>query len=298
MDPDPVTDGPRKIAAVYAPAGVERPQTLTIVQTDDFSPPAVHTVPLLPGVEQHPWLVTSAGVGSIAVTAERWLMSIGTATSIDFSRLLPGDLEHDAIVVYGISESVHGPQRITGVELSGDYEEWVPFRCFASWEEMDSTPESVLAYRLGTWDRNEQFVHSKSSYILTARWSEEPVRTESPNDLAGCCQFEALNTGFVAITGRTPPSEYPFLELPPLVHLSRNGLTWERVTVPTFYGGYEGKEISIWVCSVQSYENGVIIREAINDFLPHATCGDDTFWSADGDLTNWRKLLAPPPGYG
>lgn len=300
-DPSPVSDGLRKIVAVYTPPDVVRPQILTILHTNGSAPPAVHSVPLTPRVEQHPWLVASSQVHSITVAADRWLMPMTTTTLIDFSRLLPGSLEHDAITVHSISDGVYGPQQIEGLELSGYCDgsdgDLLPFRCFASWEQMDTTPELVSAYSLGAWDRNEQFVLRKSSYMLTARWGEAPIRTESPINHANCCNIRVLDTGFASITHRVPPSTYPDLIYAPAVHYSPDGLTWERVAVPTRYHGFGGEELPIWVCSVRSDATGVIVREAIGNIWTIG-CADATFWSADEDLTNWRKLLAPPPGYG
>lgn len=144
----------------------------------------------------------------------------------------------------------------------------------------------------------------RSSRTPTARGSEEPIRVELPNDLAGCCTYEEpdflveLDSGFVKIIDNTPDGEYHWAEYPPSVYFSRDSQTWQRVDLPARYvGGLPVDGVEIWVCSVDSWGDGVIIRAAINDFYAVA-CGDHTYWSADGDLTNWRKLLAAPAGFG
>lgn len=139
---------------------------------------------------------------------------------------------------------------------------------------------------------------------LTAHPSEEPIRVESPNELAGCCSYEEphtfveLDTGFIKIVDNTPMNAPRGIGDSPDIYFSLDDQTWQRVDLPTRYlDGYLDDEVDIWVCSVDSWGDRVIIREAIYDFDP-VLCGDHTYWAADEDLANWRKLLAPPPGFG
>ena len=318
-DPPPVSDGRREIAATYVPQGAARPTALQIVDTDGFSPRAVHTVPLTTRTQEPPWLLRSARVQSIVATAERWLMPVTVTTRIQFSQFLPGDFEHDAVRVYEVHPSVHGAERIGGLKFFGGYYEsdtdFVSFDCFVSWARMEVTP-AALDLADENWTRENVDLGRISHHILTARWGEQPIRADPPGDSGSCCDIEVISTGFVAITPGLPPW-YPGVYdacyesvCVPVLHYSSDGLTWEPVDVPTRYAGFKAEEFPIWVCSVESVPNGVIVREAIdlddwmiyqhyNNFYEDLdACGEGTYWSADGDLTNWRKLLTPPFGYG
>ena len=328
-DPQPARHGRNKITAEYTPRGVASPEAIRIVQTEGSAPSAVHTVPLVTNAQVPPWLMTSARVQNIVVTAERWLMPVTETTRIQFSQFLPGDIEHDAIRVYEVHPSVQGVDRLSGLAFFGSYDEseldTVSFNCFWPWERMSVTPEALALTdrQLAVGDDG----HRKSHHILTARWGGAPTRTEPPGGDYSCCDIRVIYTGFFAITpGLSPWWPARWYSCPeasdcyPVLHYSSDGLAWKVVEMPTRYvgsnrySGHDDVEFPIWVCSVESTATGVIIREAIEldagwiyedygyddysgDYLGRDTCNEVTYWSADEDLTNWRKLLAPPPGY-
>ncbi|WP_420624405.1 hypothetical protein [Candidatus Poriferisodalis sp.] len=309
-DPAPVSDGRHKIAALYLPRHPSDPQELLIVHTNDEGTAAVHTVRLGATESLHPLLRTSSDVGDIVVTPERWFIPVTVMTHLDPRQLIPGDIDLRAVEVHNIDDHWSELQRLPGLTLVGYYEgaedERLPFKCFASWEQMGVTSElfSELYFKYGynimsagPYPRIDQMF----GYILTAQWGEEPVRTELPGNRGPCCKIDVLDTGFVAISGVIPSRQGYWPENAPPVHFSSDGLVWEAVEVPTRYFMYDGEprwEIPIWVCSAESAEaGGVIIRQDHGSWT-HRDCSRATYWTADGDLTNWRKLLAPPPGYG
>ena len=228
-------------------------------------------------------------------------------TYFDPSQLIPGEVDRHAVEVRAVDTHVSELRQLLGLTLVGRYEtaedEPLPFRCFASWEQMGVTSkrfsELYATYAYNFWTASPYLdIDQMFGYILTAQWGEEPTRTQLPVNHGRCCKIDVLDTGFVAISDvRTPGGHWP--DNPSPVHFSSDGLTWEAVDVPTRYFSYDGEpqwEIPIWVCSAESDgAGGVLIRETWGH--NSGPCGMTTYWSADGDLTNWRRLPAPPPGY-
>lgn len=306
-DPEPADDGRHKVVALHLPRHPDSPQDLLIVHSDDEGAAAVHTVRLIISDSLHPSLRTSAHVGDIVVTPERWFLPVTLTTFLDLDRLVPGDVDRQAIDVSSINVS-HDTSGAPGMTLGGYYDgqegESLPFECFVSWEQMDVNPdlfsEWFLDYAYGIPNTSPYpDIDQVTGYILTARWGEEPVQAELPTSHGRCCKIEVLDTGFVAISYVVPDGAYPWPEYAPIVHFSFDGLKWDVVDLPTRYVSYDGEprwEVPIWICSVTSGQSGVVIRQSRRSGWDR--CLDFTYWTADADLTNWRKLLAPPPGFG
>ncbi len=275
----------------------------------------MHSVELSPTGAMHPLLRTHSSVGDIVVTSERWFIPVTVTPFLDPSQLIPGDVARQVIDVYDIYEYGRGPQQLPGIALGGEYYdadgELAPFKCSVLWSQIGVTSEqfselfSEYAYNIQLHGTDFPTyvgypnIDQTSGYILTATWGEEPARAQLPDNRGHCCSIEVLDTGFVAISNVVPPGRYRWPEYAPPVHYSSDGLTWEVVDVPTHYVGHQPGEprweVPIWVCSAESTDSGsAIIREALHSF---DGCSDFAYWTADGDLTNWRKLLAPPPGY-
>ena len=316
-DPAPATDGQHKIVALYLPSHPRDPRELLIVQTNGDGRAVMHSVRLVPTENLHPLLRSSSVAGEIVVTPERWFIPVTVTTYLDPSQLIPGDVDRRAIDVHDIYEYGREPLQPPGIALDGYYYDAddegapVPFKCFVSWAQMGVTSEqfselfSEYAYDLVEHESGFTMYgmyHNPgrtSGHILTAPWGEEPVRVQLPINRGNCCTIDVLDTGFVAIPNVVPPGRYRWPDLAPPVHYSSDGITWEVVDLPTHYVGHQPGEprweVPIWVCSAESTDSGsVIIREAHFSF---DGCSDFAYWTADGDLTNWRKLLAPPPGY-
>ena len=176
-------------------------------------------------------------------------------------------------------------------------------QCNAAAFPVETEEELVWGPLAGQVDGNPQSglqvdIDRSFGYILTASWGEEPVRAELPVNRGRCCKIDVLDTGFVAISDVVPVGSDPWPELAPPVHYSSDGLTSAIVDVPTrcfMYDGEPRREVPIWISSVDSTESGVVIRES--PWIGWSRGFDFNYWSADGDLTNWRRLLAPPPGY-
>ena len=309
-DPASVSDGRRKLAAVYLPSSTSRLDTLAIVQSDGLHSPSVHTVPLGPGVALHPSLLTSSRVGELVIDSTRWFIPVTVTTYMDIYELVRRHPHFASrnVEVHRVLPSWYGEHGDGGVVV-----EWpdglatAPFECFVSWEELGTTGELFDTY--GSYNySNDPYprVHSQvHGFIWTARWGQPPARAELPDNRGRCCQIEILDTGYVAISDVKQDGTYNNLSAAPPVHYSPDGLAWNEVDVPTRlfsdYMGIDPWEIPIWVCSVQSTDTGVLVRQALGGIAGgtfYTFCGEGTYWSADGDLTNWRKLLAPPPGYG
>ena len=333
-DPVSARHGTREITVAYVPEDSTRANSLRIVHTDGLERPAAHTVPLVTSAFERPWLLRPAQVLSIAATAERWLLAMRVHAGVQWSQFLPGEFDPDAVRAT-VWPRGQGAERVRGLAFAGTYDESddetaesVRFECFASWAQMDVTPEELalagisLDYESGDIPPGLTYV---STYILTARWGEEPIRTgPSPYVRGNCCDIRAIDSGFVAFSpgvwpwevGRSYACEVSVSTCSPTLHLSNDGLSWEPVEVPTRYfgtnpySGHDDVEIPIWVCSVATASDGVLVREAVDldnwEIYRHyeesydgfTPCTEGTYWLADRDLTNWRKLLAPPPGYG
>ena len=309
QDPAPANDGRHKIVAMHLPRHPDSPQDLLIVHSDDEGAAAVHTVRLVEPENLHPLLRTSADVKDIIITPERWFIPVTLTTFLDPDQLVPGDIDHQAIDVYGLDRR-DDTRRGLGMTLDGRYEgpegERLPFVCFASWEQMGVTSDLFselyrdFAYGFhtaGPYPRADQV----SGYILTARWGEEPVRTRLSVEGRPCCRINVLDTGFIAISEVVQSKTGFWPDSAPTVHFSVDGLTWHEVDVPTRYFSWDGEprfEIPIWVCSVESgHDGGVIVHEAGPSWNSDK-CSRGSYWKADEDLTNWRKLLAVPSGFG
>lgn len=323
VDPPSARHGRNTITIEYAPQGASNSAAIRIFQSDGSAMSVVHTVPSMSSAQAPPWLNTSVRVQNIVVTAERWLMPVTETSRVQFSHFLPGDIAHDAISVYAVRPSVRGVDRLHGLTFSGSYSESeldpVGFDCFWPWERMSVTPKA-LALTARQMELGDD-VRLISDYILTARWGEAPTRTKEPGWAHGCCDIRVVDAGLVAIAHGVPPwypERYdvcPYAsDCYPVLHYSSDGLTWRVVDLPTRYvgsnpySGHDDFELPIWVCSVESTATSVVIREAIefddawwlyngygDDYPGLDVCNEVTYWTADGDLTNWRKLLAPPP---
>lgn len=332
--PASVRHGTREITVAYVPQDATRANSLRIVYTDGLARPAAYTVPLVTSAFARPWLLRPAQILSIAATAERWLVAMRVHARVQWSQFLPGQFDPDAVQAR-VLPRVQRAERVRGLAFAGTYDESddetaesVRFECFASWAQMDVTPEELalagisLDYESGDIPPGLTYV---STYILTARWDEEPTRAgPSPYVRGNCCDIQAFDTGFVAFSlgvwpwevGRSYACEVSVSTCSPTLHLSSDGLAWEPVEVPTRYFGtnpYSGHndfEVPIWVCSVATTADGLLVREAVDldnwEIYRHyeesydglSLCGEGTYWLVDEDLTNWRKLLAPPAGFG
>ena len=305
-DPAPATDGRHKIVALYLPKHPRVPLELLIVHTDDAGTAAMHSVRLASTDNLHPLLETSSEAGDIVVTPERWFIPVTVTTYLDLSHLVPGDVDHRAIDVHDIYDYWRGGQQL-GLTLRGYHDsvgdERLAFQCFASWDQMGVTSEHSAEWYSKYTDgfmgpSPYPDIDQIFGYVLTAPWGGEPVRAQLPVNRGRCCKIEILDAGFVAISDVVQAGEHAWPEDAPPVHYSSDGLTWEAVDLPTRYVSYDGGpsfEVPIWICSVHSAEPGVVVREARG--IGWERCSDFAYWTADGDLTNWRKLLAPPPGY-
>ncbi|MXY03785.1 MAG: hypothetical protein F4Y66_13270 [Acidimicrobiales bacterium] len=325
--------GTHEITVTYVPRDATRANSLRLVHADGLARPAAHTVPLVTSAFGWPWLLRPAHILSIAANAERWLLAMRVHARVQWSQFLPGEFDPDAVRAT-VRPRVQGAEGVRGLAFAGTYDESddetaesVRFECFASWAQMGVTPEELalagisLDYETGDIPPGLTYV---STYILTARWGEEPIRTgPSPYVRGNCCDIQAFDTGFVAFSpgvfpwaSRSYECEVSASTCSPTLHLSSDGLAWEPVEVPTRYFGsnpYSGHndfEIPIWVCSVATTADGLLVREAVDldnwEIYRHyeegydvlSLCGEGTYWLVDEDLTNWRKLLAAPAGFG
>lgn len=310
-DPASVGESHRKLAAVYLPPGTSRPDALTIIQSGGSSSPSVHTVPLGPSVELHPSLLTSSRVGDIVISPDRWFVPVTVTTFMDLDELVQKHpdfasqhIDYDWVEPDWYGERGDGGvvvRRLDGLSADGT---GAPYECFISWEELGTTGElfdTYGSYNYGN-DPYPRIRSQVSGFIWTARWGDAPTRADLPNNQGRCCRVEILDTGYVAISDVTQDGSHNNLSAAPPIHYSSDGVSWSKVDVPTRlfsdYMGIDPWEIRIWVCSVQSTDTGVLIRQALGGVIWEPFCGEGTYWSADENLTNWRKLLAPPPGSG
>lgn len=313
--PKPVSDGIRTVAAEYVALADDQDGALQVTITVPSGQPTVHVLPLGATAELHPSLHQWSRTERIVLSPDRWLIPVTMWTNLEDLHVLirrhPAIEGRDARINYlGTSPRMHPQSGEDGVMVAGSIglsaDAAEQFECFIPWEESGTTEE--LWYRYGQYQMSNKprfGLEQLSGYIWTGRWGEEPVRAELTDNRGECCWIDVLDKGFVAISSIVT-SEYSFATSAPLVHYSADGIEWDAVVLPTYVYGFhevfESAEVPIWVCSVQSTDTGLLIRQAAEapgsswPFTPG--CGEGTYWSADKDWTNWRRLLAPPPGYG
>lgn len=308
--PLPVSDGSRMVVAEYISRPGEQDVALKVTITEGDAA-TVHVLPMGLSTGLLPSVLTRSRASHIVLAPDRWFIPVSVLADLeDLYGLVRWHLalEADSSVIDDLDPYGHRQTGESGVNVKG----WIGLRpdglehfdCFITWEELGITAELYDKYGAAQMaNKYRPSIDQLSGYIWTARWGEEPVRAELPDSRGRCCRIDVLDSGFVAIS-QTATSEYSTAASAPLVHYSRDGVLWEAVVVPTYvYSVHElfgPAEVPIWVCSAESTDTGVLVRQAIGDAGPHSwtpLCGDGTYWSADGDLTNWRKLLAPPPGY-
>lgn len=310
----PVSDGNRTVAAEYVALAGDDDGALQVTITAPAGKQTVHVLPLGASTELHPSLHEWSSAERIVLAPDRWLIPITTWTNLEYLHVLvrrhPSIEGRDVQIPWlGIQTQSHPRTGVQGVMVEGSIrlspDGVEPFACFMPWEESGTTEELWLRY--GQYQRGNKprfGLEQLSGYIWTARWGEEPVRAELADNRGTCCRIDVLDEGFVAISSLVT-SEYNTPASAPLVHYSTDGVEWGAVVLPTYVSDlgevFGPAEVPIWVCSVQSTDTGVLVREAAGDlssgyFTPG--CGEGTYWSAEKDWTNWRRLLAPPSGYG
>jgi len=313
LRPQPVSGGNRTIAAEYVAQADHDDVALKVTITAPGREETVHILPLGASGELHPALSTRSSTWHIVTAPDRWLIPVSVTTELEsLNTLVRGhpnfvsrSLRFDEIWPnwdeHGDAEDV----RVTGWAITPDGGER-HFSCDVSWDELGITSELYDTYgRPSMENKYRPRIEELSGFIWTARWGEDPVRAELADNRGTCCRIDVLDNGFVAISS-TVTSEYSGRESAPIVHFSADGVVWDEVVLPTLWYHYVDvfgpAEVPIWVCSVQSTDTGVLIRESLRDsggtWLLDGTCDEGTYWSAEKDLTNWRKLLSPPPGYG
>ena len=311
--PQPVSDGNHTVAAEYVALADDQDGALQVTITAPRGQQTVHVLPLGANTELHPSLYQWSRTERIVLSPAGWLIPVTTWTNLEDLDVLIR--RHPAIEGRGVwIDSVHDwPHPQTGedgvtvqgsIGLSPDGVEH--FDCFIPWEESGTAEDLYYTYGQYQMANKPRFgLEHLSGYIWTGRWGEEPVRAELADNRGKCCRIDMLDEGFVAISSLVT-SEYSTAASAPLVHYSTDGIEWDTVVLPTYvYGFHEvfgPAEVPIWVCSVQSTDTGLLVRQAAEapgsswTFTPG--CGEGTYWSVDKDWTNWRRLLAPPPGYG
>ena len=313
LRPQPVSDGSRTIAAEYVAQADHDDVALKVTITAPGQEETVHLLPLGASGELHPALSTRSRTWRIVTAPDRWLIPVSVTTELEslgtLVRRHPSfvwrDLRFDNIWPnwdeQGDADGVH----VTGRAITTDGDER-HFGCDTSWDELGITSDLYDTYgRPFMENKYRPRIEELSGFIWTARWGEDPVRAELADNRGTCCEIDVLDKGFVAISS-TATSEYSGWESAPIVHYSADGIVWDQVVLPTwvyhYYEVFGPAEVPIWVCSVQPTDTGVLIRESLRDsggtWPLDGTCDEGTYWSAEKDLTNWRKLLSPPPGYG
>ena len=309
--PAPVSDGRRTVAADYVSQPGEQDVALKVMITEGNTE-TVHVLPMGASAELPPSVRTWSRSRHIVLAPDRWLIPVTvTAALEDLYVLVRRHLALEArnSFIEHLDPWSRSPAGEGGVTVEG----WTSLRpdgsqhfdCFITWEDLGITQQLFDDLGAGQFANKPRVGFEQlSGYIWTARWGEEPVRAELADNRGRCCSIDVLDTGFVAVS-QTATTEYDTAASAPLVHYARDGILWQSVEVPTrvyhFYELFGPAEVPIWVCSAESTDTGVLIRQGIGDSGPQSwtpDCGDATYWSADGNLTNWRKLLAPPPGYG
>ena len=311
--PQPVSEGNRTVAADYVALADDEDGALQVTITAPSGKQTVHMLPLGSSTELHPSLTEWSRTERIVVAPDRWLIPVTTWTNLEYLDVLvrrhPA-IERRPVRINRVDDWPHPQTGESGVMVEGSIglspDGVEQFDCFIPWEESGTTEE--LWNKYGQYQRSNKprfGLEQLSGYIWTARWGEEPVRAALADNRGTCCRIDVLDNGFVAISSIVT-SEYSTAASAPLVHYSTDGIEWDAVVLPTwlyaFHEVFGPAEVPIWVCSVQSTDTGLLIRQAAEapgsswPFTPG--CGEGTHWSADKDWTNWRRLLAPPPGYG
>ena len=309
--PAPVSDGRRTVAAEYVSQPGEQDVGLRVTITEGGTE-TVHVLQLGASTELPPSVLTWSRSRHIVLAPDRWLIPVTvTAALEDLYVLVRRHLALEArnSFIEHLDPWSRSPAGEGGVTVEGWTSLWPGgsqhFDCFITWEDLGITQQLFDDLGAGQFANKPRVGFEQlSGYIWTARWGEEPVRAELADNRGRCCSIDVLDTGFVAVS-QTATTEYDTAASAPLVHYARDGILWQSVEVPTrvyhFYELFGPAEVPIWVCSAESTDTGVLIRQGIGYSSPQSwtpDCGEATYWSADEDLTNWRKVLAPPPGHG
>lgn len=311
-NPPAASDSRRTVSAAFMRQAPGSAVELEVTINDETGTEAVHILPMWPSTESHPSLWTRPTVRYIVIAPDRWFVPVSLQTTLaSLDTVVRGhpSLVSQSLSFDGIRPNWDEHGNADGLRVSG----WASatdddkqhFMCHIPWYELGITEDLYDKYGR-EWPENKYRprLEELSGFIWTARWGEEPVRAELADNRGKCCWIDVLDGGFVAISSIVT-SEYSTAASAPLVHYSTDGIEWGTVVLPTYvfhyYEVFGPAEVPIWVCSVQSTDSGVLIREAAGDAgygYSRPGCGEGTYWSADKDWTNWRKLLAPPPGYG
>lgn len=287
------------------------PQVLTVIAHQTYDERFEFSIPLGPAKPTPDWLLTTSRPSSAAVGENGWVVAITLTRFVDARRLVPGDFAQRAPATTPVNEwgdelRQEGGQTLRLGALGQTPDGELHEVCFVSWSDVGIPSDQLdlvdsLTTQYGM--RRLMGVWHHACYAWASAWDGTPLRSSIVEWGGECGQLVTTESGFAAIVEHGTPGSYHWLDQQPSVHFSADGASWSAVELPTrpaskIRRGYhdvpsgEPFEVPVYVCSVETAANGVIIRDGIgfeNEAGSHP-CSGYQYWFTDHDLTDWQLL--------
>ena len=284
------------------PASAHIEQRVFVSVTDDLERWTHNEYPLPPPDSIHETLASNVVAQDLVLSEEGWMIPISTLAYMDISLLLSDDIRESTKEIRWYQYEEDSDR----VPYEGLIVEWIveeensrthqSHSKFFSWAELGVTVDLFMDYGLRAIKPYQPESRYFSS-VLVARWGEEAIRAELPEQ-GSCCKIVATDGGYVGIPDVNPPRHYPGYA--PgyygwgYIIFSPDGLTWQRVDAPVD-GLFQGPEDCsiLWVPSIYAVEGGLVMSGP-ESWTRSCGCSSERFQSelvfvGDDRGLNWES---------